>query len=94
MSEDPRVVEEMVVPLIKGIQENDLAACVKHLAVNNQETNRLEVDTYLDERTLREIYLPGFKAAIDKGESYTIMGAYNRLYGEFCSQSRYLLNKF
>lgn len=93
MSEDPRVVEEMVVPLIKGIQENDVAACVKHLAVNNQETNRLEVDTYLDERTLREIYLPGFKAAIDKGESYTIMGAYNRLYGEFCSQSRYLLNK-
>jgi beta-glucosidase len=93
MSEDPRLVEEMVVPLIKGIQENDLAACVKHLAVNNQETDRLEVDTYLDERTLREIYLPGFKAAIDKGESHTIMGAYNRLFGEYCSQSRHLLTK-
>lgn len=93
MSEDPKVVEEMVVPLIKGIQENDVAACVKHLAVNNQETNRLEVDTYLDERTLREIYLPGFKAAISEGESYTIMGAYNRLYGEFCSHSKYLLTK-
>ncbi|NLP16779.1 MAG: glycosyl hydrolase [Clostridiales bacterium] len=93
MSEDPRVIEEMAVPLIKGIQENDVAACVKHLAANNQETDRLKVDTYLDERTLREIYLPGFKAAIDKGESHTIMGAYNRLYGEHCSQSRFLLTK-
>ena len=93
MSEDPRVIEEMAVPLIKGIQENDVAACVKHLATNNQETDRLKVDTYLDERTLREIYLPGFKAAIDKGESHTIMGAYNRLYGEHCSQSRFLLTK-
>lgn len=93
MSEDPRVIEEMVVPLIKGIQENDVAACVKHLAANNQETNRLKVDTYVDERTLREIYLPGFKAAISRGESYTIMGAYNRLYGEFCSHSKYLLTE-
>ncbi|HPU63749.1 MAG TPA: glycoside hydrolase family 3 C-terminal domain-containing protein [Mobilitalea sp.] len=93
MSEDPRLVEEMVVPLIQGIQENDVAACVKHFAANNQETNRLSVDTYMDERTLREIYLPGFKAAIFKGESYTIMGAYNRLYGEFCSHSKYLLTK-
>ncbi|MDI9509253.1 MAG: glycosyl hydrolase [Clostridiales bacterium] len=93
MSEDPRLVEEMVVPLIKGIQEYDVAACVKHFAANNQETDRLEVDTYLDERSLREIYFPGFKASIDKGESYTIMGAYNRLYGEYCSQSRFLLTK-
>lgn len=93
MSEDPRLVEELVVPLVKGIQENDVAACVKHLAVNNQETDRLEVDTYVDERTLREIYLPGFKAAIDKGESHTIMGAYNRLYGEFCSHSKFLLTE-
>ena len=93
MSEDPRLVEEMVVPLIRGIQENDVAACVKHLAANNQETDRLEVDTYLDERTLREIYFPGFKAAIDKGETHTIMGAYNKLFGEQCSQSRYLLTE-
>lgn len=93
MSEDPRLIEELVVPLIKGIQENDVAACVKHFAVNNQETDRLEVDTYLDERTLREIYFPGFKTAIDKGESHTIMGAYNRLYGEYCSHSKFLLTK-
>lgn len=93
MSEDPRVVEEIAVPLIKGIQENDVAACVKHLAANNQETHRFTVDTYMDERTLREIYLPGFKAAVKSGESYTIMGAYNRLYGEYCSHSKYLLTK-
>lgn len=92
MSEDPKVVEEMAVPFIKGIQENDVAACVKHLAANNQETNRMSVDTYMDERTLREIYLPGFKAAVSKGESYSVMGAYNRLYGEYCSQSKYLLD--
>ncbi|NLJ95692.1 MAG: glycosyl hydrolase [Clostridiales bacterium] len=91
MSEDPRLIEELVAPLIKGIQENDVAACVKHFAANNQETDRLAVDTYLDKRSLREIYFPGFKAAIDKGGSYTIMGAYNRLFGEHSSQSEYLL---
>ena len=92
MSEDPKLISELVVPLIKGIQENDVAACVKHFAANNQETNRLHVDTDIDERTLHEIYFPGFKAAIDKGESHTIMGAYNQLYHEQCSQSRYLLS--
>ncbi|TAH72914.1 MAG: glycosyl hydrolase [Anaerolineaceae bacterium] len=93
ISEDPRLVEELVVPLVKGIQEYDVAACVKHLAANNQETDRLEVDTFVDERTLREIYYPGFKAAIDKGESHSIMGAYNKLYGEYCSHSKTLLTK-
>ncbi|HKM00378.1 MAG TPA: glycoside hydrolase family 3 C-terminal domain-containing protein [Mobilitalea sp.] len=93
MSEDPILIEELVVPLIKGIQESDVAACVKHFAANNQETNRLWMDTYIDERTLREIYFPGFKAAIDRGESHTLMGAYNMLFGEHCSQSKYLLTE-
>lgn len=93
MSEDPKLTEELVVPLIQGIQENDVAACVKHFVANNQETERLWVDTDMDERTLREIYFPGFKAAIEQGESHTIMGAYNLLYGEHCSQSKYLLNQ-
>ncbi|HKL79696.1 MAG TPA: glycoside hydrolase family 3 C-terminal domain-containing protein [Mobilitalea sp.] len=93
MSEDPKLIEELVVPLIKGIQESDVAACVKHFAANSQETNRLWVDTYIDERTLREIYFPGFKAAIDRGESHTLMGAYNMLFGEHCSQSKYVLTK-
>lgn len=93
MSEDPKLIEEMVVPLIKGIQENDVAACVKHFAANSQETERLWVDTFVDERPLREIYFAGFKAAVQKGESYTLMGAYNRLRGEHCSQSKYLLTE-
>ncbi len=92
MSEDPKLIEELVVPLIQGIQENDVAACVKHFAANNQETERLWVDTEMEERTLREIYFPGFQAAIHKGESLSLMGAYNMLYGEHCSQSKFLFN--
>lgn len=93
MSEDPKLIEEIAVPLIQGIQEYDVAACVKHFAANNQETERLMVDTYMDARTLREIYLPGFYASIKRGNSYTLMGAYNRLYGEHCSESKFLLNR-
>lgn len=93
MSEDPKLIEEMVVPLIKGIQENDVAACVKHFVANNQETDRLWVDTEIDEKALREIYFPGFKAAIKQGDSLSIMGAYNLLYGVHCCQSKYLLNE-
>lgn len=93
MSEDPKLVEEMAVPLIKGIQENDVAACVKHFAVNNQETERLWVDTYVDERPLREIYLPGFKAAVEQAETHTLMGAYNRFRGEHCCHSKLLLSE-
>ncbi len=92
MSEDPRVIEEMVVPYIKGIQENDVAACAKHFAANSQETARMSVDTIVDERTLNEIYFPGFKAAIHKGNLYSLMGAYNKLNGEQCCTSKKLLN--
>jgi len=92
MSEDPCLVEELVVPLIQGIQESDVAACVKHFAVNNQETNRLWVDTEVDERTLREIYLPGFKAAVQKAGSYSLMNAYNLFEGVHCSANKRLLN--
>lgn len=94
MSEDPFLISELAVPLIEGIQDNtDTAACVKHFAANSQETGRLHVDTYLEERTLREIYLPGFLAAVKRAGSLTIMGAYNRLQGEHCSHSRQLLDQ-
>lgn len=93
MSEDPKLTEEMAVPLIRGIQENDVAACVKHFAANNQETGRMKVNTDMDERTLREIYFPAFRAAVKKAGSISLMGAYNKLYGEFCSQSKFLLTK-
>ena len=93
MSEDPTLISEMVVPMIQGIQENDVAACVKHFAANNQETNRLWVDTYVKERPLREIYFPGFYAALKKANSYSIMGGYNLFRGQHCCESKFLLNQ-
>lgn len=92
MSEDPKVIEELTVPFIQGIQENDVAACVKHFAANAQETDRLMVDTIVDERTLREIYLPGFKAAVEKAGTYSLMGAYNKLNGYHCCENKTLLH--
>lgn len=93
MSEDPRLIEELVVPMIKGVQKYDVAACVKHFAANSQETERLWVDTIIDRRTLEEIYFPGFKAAVEKGGVFSLMGAYNLLNGEHCCTSKSLLNK-
>ncbi len=92
MSEDPYLVQTMAVPYIKGVQENDVSACVKHFAVNNQETNRMAVDTLVDERTLREIYLPGFKAAVQEAGTYSLMDAYNKFRGKYCSESKELLD--
>lgn len=92
MSEDPKVIEELTVPFIQGIQENDVAACVKHFVANAQETDRLMVDTIVDERTLREIYLPGFKAAVEKAGTYSLMGAYNKLNGYHCCENKTLLH--
>lgn len=91
-SEDPYLTKELAVPFIQGIQNWDVAACVKHFAVNNQETERLWVDVKVDEETLRSLYLPAFYDALVKAGSYTVMGAYNQLYGEHCCQSKYLLD--
>lgn len=93
MSEDPYLISKLVVPFVKGVQENDVAACVKHFAVNNQETERLNVDVKVDERTLRELYLPAFEAAVKEGNTYSIMTAYNKLFGVYCSHSPYLLEE-
>lgn len=93
MSEDPYLVEELAVPMVQGIQEYDVAACVKHFAANSQETERLWVDTRVDERTLQEIYFPGFRAVVEKGGVFSLMGAYNLLNGEHCCTGRKLLNE-
>ena len=93
MSEDPKVVEELAVPLVKGIQENDVSACVKHFAVNNQETNRMGVDTLVDERTLREIYLKGFEAVVKDAGCLSVMAGYNRFRGDYCCENQTLLNQ-
>ena len=92
-SEDPYLTKEMAVPYIEGVQSFDVAACVKHFAANNQETQRLNVEVEIEEKALREIYLPAFYDAVKKAGSYTIMGAYNRLYGEHCCESDFLLKK-
>lgn len=92
MSEDPKLAAALAVPFIKGVQENDVAACVKHFACNVQETDRLMVDTVIDDRTLYEIYLPAFKAAVQEGGSYSLMGAYNKINGTHCCENKWLLD--
>jgi beta-glucosidase len=92
MSEDPYLAAELCAPLIKGVQENDVAACVKHFTVNNQETDRLEVDTIVGERALQEIYLPAFYAAVKRGEVYSLMNAYNKCNGSYCGENKELLD--
>ncbi len=90
--EDPFLTSKMVVPYIKGVQENGVAACVKHFALNNSESNRNTVNVNVDDRTLYEIYLPAFKAAVQEGGAWAIMGSYNMYKGEYCCQNEYLLN--
>ncbi len=91
-SEDPFLNTQLAVNAVKGIQTQHVAACVKHFILNNQETNRGRVNVEVSERALREIYLPAFKAAIEKGNAWSIMSAYNKVRGEYCSENAYLLN--
>lgn len=93
MSEDPKLTATLAVPFIRGVQENDVAACVKHFAANCQETDRLMVDEEIDDRTLYEIYLPAFKAAVQEGGAYSIMGAYNKINGVHCCENKKLLDE-
>jgi len=93
MGEDPYLASRMVVPYVQGVQSNGVAACVKHFAMNNQEICRGEINVNLSERALHEIYLPAFKAAVQEGNAWSIMGSYNRLRGEHCCHSNFLLNK-
>lgn len=93
MSEDPKLAATLAVPFIQGVQENDVAACVKHFAANCQETDRLMVDEEIDDRTLYEIYLPAFKAAVQEGGAYSIMGAYNKINGVHCCENKKLLDE-
>ncbi len=93
MTEDPFLNAQMVVPYVHGVQEQDVAACVKHFAINNQETNRGSVDVLASERAIREIYLPGFQAAVMEGQAFSVMGAYNQFRGSYLCENDYLLNK-
>ncbi len=92
-SEDPYLIAELVVPAIHGIQSQGVAACVKHFACNNQELDRNGVDARIDERTLRELYLPGFEAAVVRGGVLTVMGAYNLIRGQHACHHEHLNNR-
>ncbi len=92
MGEDPYLASRMVVPYIKGVQENGVAACVKHYALNNQETNRHTTNVIVDDRALYEIYLPAFKAAVQEGNAWAIMGSYNLYKNQHGCHNQYLLN--
>ena len=91
MGEDPYLAAKMVVPYIKGIQQNGVAACVKHFALNNQEKWRNHINVEVSDRALHEIYLPAFKAAVIEGKAWAIMGAYNKFRGQHCCHNKILL---
>lgn len=93
MGEDPYLISEMVVPYVQGVQSNGVAACVKHFALNNNEINRHTSNPIVDDRTLYEIYLPGFKAAATKGNAWSFMGGYNLFRGEHASYNPILMNQ-
>lgn len=93
MGEDPYLTSQMVVPYVKGVQSNGVAACVKHFALNNNEINRHTSNPIVDDRTLYEIYLPAFRAAAQEGEAWSFMGGYNLFRGEHASYNPILMNE-
>ncbi len=93
LSEDPFLSARLSVGYTKGVQDNGAATCLKHYALNNQENNRGTVDVIVDERTMREIYLPPFKAAVQKADAYGVMSAYNKVNGYWCAENDVLLKQ-
>jgi len=93
LGEDPFLTSQMCVGYIRGEQSQGISSCVKHFAVNNQEFERASINVEVDERTLREIYLPAFQAAVQEAGVWSVMGAYNQLRGQHCCENDYLLNK-
>ncbi|WP_345953818.1 glycoside hydrolase family 3 C-terminal domain-containing protein [Mucilaginibacter sp. PAMB04168] len=92
-SEDPYLISRLAVGYIKGVQDQGVSACVKHYALNNIEAKRTSINVEVSERALREIYLPGFKAAVQEGGVYTLMGSYNKVRGEWATHNNYLMNQ-
>ncbi|MBK5721145.1 glycoside hydrolase family 3 C-terminal domain-containing protein [Dysgonomonas sp. Marseille-P4677] len=93
MGEDPYLASKMVVPYIKGVQQNGVSACLKHFALNNQELWRGHIDVEISDRALYEIYLPAFKAGVMAGGVWTVMGSYNKYRGQYCSHHERLIDQ-
>ena len=92
-SEDPYLTKELAIPLVRGIQEQRVAACVKHYAANNQETDRKKSSSEIDERTLHEIYLRAFRAAVKEANPWTVMACYNKVNGIYGCENKYLIRQ-
>ncbi len=93
LSEDPFLNAKLSVGYVKGVQDNGVASCVKHYALNNQENNRGSVNVIVGERAMHEIYLSAFKASVEEADAYAVMAAYNKVNGWWCSENDSLLNK-
>jgi beta-glucosidase len=93
LGEDPFLTSRMAVGYIRGEQSQDISSCVKHFALNNQEYERGSINVEVDERALREIYLPAFRAAVQEAGVWSVMGAYNQVRGQHCCENDYLLNE-
>jgi len=93
MGEDPFLTSQIAVGYIEGEQAQGISSCAKHFAANSQENQRNTINEIIDERTLREIYLPAFRAAVQKAGVLTVMGAYNLINGQHCCENEHLLNE-
>jgi beta-glucosidase len=93
LGEDPFLASRLAVSYIQAVQAHGVASCIKHFAANNQETRRGSINVEMDERTLREIYLPTFRAAVQEANVWAVMGAYNKFRGQYCCHNDYLLNR-
>ena len=90
-SEDPFLASKMGIEYVKGVQSQGVGTCVKHFATNNQEERRKTINTVIDERTLREIYLYAFEMIVKEAKPWSVMSAYNKLNGVYCTENEYLL---
>jgi len=93
LSEDPFLSSRLSVGYTKGVQDNGVAVCLKHYALNNQENNRGTVNVIVGERAMREFYLPPFRAAVEEADAYGVMAAYNKVDGWWCAENDMLLNR-